>query len=315
MLVLIFKILLQVLTFGLALLLGGLDYWWHDKRTRPFKQARKAFIVLAVLSLLGSIGLTVFDDINDRQKERETREELSKVQKQNDGLQAGVAILSNKSSDILAEQRNSFLSVLGDQRKIGLDTASKIDTSANFLQSGIEQGIRRQENLLGQQQATLNNLTGGDSYCYLMLSNPGPNSAFMTVVHSGDYTLFDVTMELLDLDRFEETLKQMPSDVFRARKLSGRKIEPGNVSPGRALLMETVSLPPGNQLRLAIEIWARNGRFNEVLTLRKVNGSWKTAMKVERDNFTDKNPNATPTLLQQILDPQFPKDSKGQIQW
>ena len=68
-------------------------------------------------------------------------------------------------------------------------------------------------------------------------------------------------------------------------------------------------------IRYNIFISARNGMFTELLRLRKVNGVWKSAMKVEKKNYSEKTPNAPPTLLKEQVDPDFPKDKNGQIQW
>jgi hypothetical protein len=74
-------------------------------------------------------------------REASLNERLKKVQEQNDGLQNGIAILSNKSSGILDEQRNNFISLLDDQRRLGSETAKKVDDSTNLLHAGIGKSI------------------------------------------------------------------------------------------------------------------------------------------------------------------------------
>src|SRR6476659_2798990 len=154
MILLIFKILLQILAFGVALSLGLLDYWFTDKRTRRFKRARRAFVGVAVGFLIGSIVLTIIDEFENRRKEEGLRGEVAKVQKQNDGLQAGIAALTDKSAEMLNEQRNSFVSVLEDQRRTGLETSNTIRSASDLLQSSIRQTI-------SQQKRTLDSITGG----------------------------------------------------------------------------------------------------------------------------------------------------------
>src|SRR5437868_3815823 len=146
--VLLFKIILQIIAVALAVLVSSLDYIWHDKRTKRFKQGRVILFALSAAFLLGSIILTAIDYFETNRKEEVLKGQLSKVQEQNDGLQKGIAVLSDKSSDILSEQRNSFVSVLSDQRKIGLDTATKIEDATTLLHSGIANSIAIQKNLL-----------------------------------------------------------------------------------------------------------------------------------------------------------------------
>lgn len=56
-----FRILVQVLALGSALLIAVLDYYWRDKRTIHFKRGRQLLLLLAVASLVASVTLTVID--------------------------------------------------------------------------------------------------------------------------------------------------------------------------------------------------------------------------------------------------------------
>src|SRR4051794_17794529 len=70
---LLVKLILQVLAVALAILVNRLDYWWSDKRTRKFKLGRRALLVLSGAFLIGSVVVTVNDDVQNRLQ----REELT----------------------------------------------------------------------------------------------------------------------------------------------------------------------------------------------------------------------------------------------
>lgn len=290
MLLLILKVLLQLFAFGLALLLSGLDYWWHDRHTRRFKQARQAFIAFALISLLGSIALTVFDDLDTNRKEEQTRRELKKVQEQNEGLQLGVAVLADQSSNILTEQRNSFVGVLGEQRKSGLDTAQKIESATNELRSGISDAIAQQENLLKKQETTINTLTSQGSYCYLHVRGPiftGQNKLTLVMQFVGDYPLYDVSVTIYD------------SDKLKKRYDLGTVFVSGKVR-------EEVDLTGLSEKKYYVSISTRFRHFYEELLFKKVNGTWTTAFIVQDMPLRSKGW-PQPKLIKLYTDPDFPK--------
>lgn len=148
MLYLASKVAMQIIAVALAILASYLNYLWSDKRTRKFKRGRRILFILSFIFLFGSIGVTLVDEYSKRQEAAEAAKreaalnsQIRKVQEQNDGLQKGIAVLSEKSSGILQEQRDSFFSVLNDQRKIGDDTAEKIEGSANLLRRRVDNSI------------------------------------------------------------------------------------------------------------------------------------------------------------------------------
>jgi hypothetical protein len=95
------KILLQALTFAVAILAVVLDYWRPDRRTTINRRLRKAIIGTAITLLLVSIGVTVYDEISSNRKEQKLNQQLQNlteqnvtVTKQNESLRNEVAALS-----------------------------------------------------------------------------------------------------------------------------------------------------------------------------------------------------------------------------
>lgn len=142
------KVILQILAVGLAILVNYLDYLWHDKRTRRFKLGRRTLFMMSFVFLIGSVLVTVNDEYTKRleaqeaaKREASLERQLNKLREQNDGLQKGISILSDKSSNIIDEQRSSVVSLLEEQRKVGVDTAEKIEGATDLLDSRVNQSI------------------------------------------------------------------------------------------------------------------------------------------------------------------------------
>jgi hypothetical protein len=140
MLFLSFKVALQVIAVVLAMLVAYLDYLWSDKRTRRFKAARRMLFILSFVFLFGSIAATILDETRKSQEARDAllkeialNSQVRKVQDQNDGLQKAIGLLSDKSTSLIDEQRNSFVSVLETQRQSVLETSKTIGESTSRL--------------------------------------------------------------------------------------------------------------------------------------------------------------------------------------
>jgi hypothetical protein len=67
---LLLKILLQVLAFGMAVFVGLLDYVTNDKRTRKFKRNRLLFIFSGIFLLASIVLLIVDEQANQRELEK-----------------------------------------------------------------------------------------------------------------------------------------------------------------------------------------------------------------------------------------------------
>jgi hypothetical protein len=242
---LLLKVILQITAVGLAVLVGALDYVWHDKRTRRFKHTRKLLFVFVAIFLFTSVLVTVFDDLENNRKEAELRGQLVAVQEQNDSLQK-------------------------------------------------------------QQQFTLNNVTGGDSFCYIKFILGKSNRAGMWLVSRGEYPLYGVHGRIWNPDDnfiFQENTNE---GILMKRKKDDITFGPIDLPPNRVATLTPINLPVTDkeEQRIIVNFSARNGVFREVLRLRRINGEWKGAFKVYRDPAT-----GPVTLLYEETDKDFPPDN------
>ena len=79
----------------------------------------------------------------------------------------------------------------------------------------------------------------------------------------------------------------------------------GNMIKGTASMIRRFPLGTGSKRDFNIFFSARNGLFTQLLRLRKIDGKWIYAMKVERDG----------KLIFEKVDDNFPKTDQGQVQW
>jgi hypothetical protein len=155
---------------------------------------------------------------------------------------------------------------------------------------------------------------GGDSFCYVSLISANQTGAYISVTHQGKYPLYDVSVRMVELDAFgvnsDESIKTLEDIQNRSINL-----DVGNMSPGFSQMTGKVTFSNPDKVKYNIFIVARNGSFTQNLRMHNVNGVWKSANRVMRDNFTSENPNAPPTILIEQIDPDFPKNKDGQPDW
>lgn len=208
-----------------------------------------------------------------------------------------------KADSLLRAQRDKFEY---DLRKSG----EKIET---LSQTNIELNTEIAE--LNRKIAAT--LTGGDNYCYFLPSRPGEKSniADLMLINEGEYPLYDISIKIDDVEKLlgiikdEQKKGNLPYDsrtrvntmLFEASKI----LRVGNMGPKQAVELGGLHLPNTDKKSYNIYITARNGSFMQVLRFRRVNSKWKMAMQVRRGA----------KVLEESIDPDFPRNAKGKIDW
>ncbi len=178
-----------------------------------------------------------------------------------------------------------------------------------------ESALRAKSDEIAELNKTIAaSITGGDSFCYYSLTNFGTDSAIASVLPEGNYPLYDVVIRIADVEDLIEVSKN-PSLTVEEILSKDKVLNLGNLSGKQAVLLGTVKLPHSDNIRYSISITARNGMFGEEIRLKKVKGVWKSAMKVTRINSSGETPDAPDTLLKEFVDPDFPRNKDGQVDW
>lgn len=144
-------------------------------------------------------------------------------------------------------------------------------------------------------------ITGGKSFCCANLSQSYLGESNLTIMHQGDFPLYDLTLSVVDLDKFNE-FEHNPDYAHEYQKL----FSIGTMLPRQINNLCKVPVTDQEHSKsFNIFFSARNGMFSELLRLKKINNEWVSAMKVLGDEKT---------LLEAVSD-SYPKGSNGEIDW
>lgn len=225
---------------------------------------------------------------------------------------------SREKSDRIAELNEK---IAADQRGLRIKADEQLQLQIELREkSDAIAELNRQLAAKSDEIASLNrsiaaSITGGDSYCYMLFTIVGPNSAQLAVIHQGNYPLYDVSFRIVDLDIFERVLKANPVLTFDSTKSAEVVVPIGNLSPGQARALPHVISFDTDKPRYNIFISARNGMFTQLLRLRKVSGQWRFALQVTKSNYSEKSPNALPSIIKEQIQEGFPRMQNGQVDW
>ncbi len=246
---------------------------------------RHRILVLVSFFMFGAVGV-----IATNQQASESARETTAA---NTALSTGLTNLQRSTEEITRLQGlNTQL-----QQKL-LDSSSEI-------------------NQLSKQN--IETVTGGDSFCYAFIKASWP---YFSVVHRGKYPLYDVNIRVVDVEKFETirppvspTAPKLTDDEFQ-KALLGVTINIGTLFPNASIMARSSVFPSGafpfsssGQQDFDIYFSARNGFWTEKLRWRRIKDKWVYAMRVERDE------NKTIKILHQEIEKEFPRNSKGAVDW
>jgi len=157
----------------------------------------------------------------------------------------------------------------------------------------------------------LSSITGGNSYCKLTFMFLDNNDALMMVIPSGEFPLFDVSLRIVDLEKFEEDTKKNLSLESLSKSQIIRNI--GNVSPKTTVTMGKINLGSGDKKDYNVFISARNGHLQQLIRLRRVDGKWLQANSMKR--MEEKNGELASVTISEDIPDGFPRNEKGKVDW
>jgi len=159
-------------------------------------------------------------------------------------------------------------------------------------------------------------ITGGDSFCFLEIAATGGpmiDNPQILAMHQGKFPVYDVFFQIKDQDKVEAVIKSESAwkDGLIIEHLNENSISfnVGTCTPGLVKMLRRLSLGSGKERRFTVTITARNGLYNQSISCKRINGAWKIASKVTHLNGVNR------VTLHERIDPGFPKNSIGQIDW
>jgi len=154
-----------------------------------------------------------------------------------------------------------------------------------------EQNIQLTNNIKEQSEIINSNITGGDSYCYLLTSYAGMNNFNIILVNDGSYPMSKIQVRIVDLDELNATknltLELLTKYTFHIDELLGKMSQKIGMMP---------LSPQKNEASFNIFINAKNGEFIQLLRLRKFDNVWYFAYRVKKGD----------QILLERIDEKFP---------
>jgi len=206
---------------------------------------------------------------------------------------AGV-IRSDESKKIIF--RKNFLFIFAGVAFIGIGTFLNATEQAkveNDLIIELKKNSKLNEKIAQISEKSLATITGGKSYIVVMPTFMSKDREYVSLIVTsyGDYPLYDVKIDITDVDlssEIENTFSleeknSKPGLVVSEIMKATYNYTVGNKTQGQAKLIPykfKLNHNGLNKRRFSINIFARNGIFNEQLRMKKIGNDWVSAYKV-----------------------------------
>jgi hypothetical protein len=202
--------------------------------------------------------------------------------------------------------------------------SKRLDDTIKTIKNMSEESVRigtlnkqLEEQLLDESKAitslsklSINNATGGDSFCYLFIKPTEDGKGwYPNFFHSGKYPLYGVNARFVDLEKFNDIIKKHQQITFQ--DLDDNSFHIGDMITGTSLPIWNIIIPWSDAQSHAYNIFfsARNGLWDQKVRLRKINGQWVRATLVKKQTANKSQ------ILFQMIDKSFPRNSKGEVDW
>jgi len=179
--------------------------------------------------------------------------------------------------------------------------ADSIANSMSENQRAVEATMDRMKGLAAITKDTVNEATGGDSFCFVDMG-PIPEGLIAHLVQKGKYPVFDVRLNITDLNALDSAIKSGAPSLLVGTRTFGTIdfLSRGLWQPLGVYLLD----PKEEYVRYNISIFARNGSFTELLRLKRLkDGSWTSALLVHASYETKKG------IVFERIHRQFPVES------
>lgn len=182
---------------------------------------------------------------------------------------------------------------------------SRVEDNLVELQRGVKSLLNELET---KTKDVIAQVTGGDSFCYLMLGSllADSDTGILVVIHQGRHPMFDVSARIVDVEASDRVSLEKKGFTYETFRQTDIRKELGNMIPGHCIdLGEVWNLGKNSETRrFNIFFTARSGSFTQLLRFKKVGRHWLHATKVERAGTIYEN-----------IQPGFPRNEKGGVDW
>ncbi len=173
---------------------------------------------------------------------------------------------------------------------------NKVENSFDQIESKTIEILKKLE--LASQEL-VGNITGGDSFIYLLVNVDGTS----TFVQIGNYLVHETSVRLCDLEEFGRIHKAgltsypFSSDTF---------FQVPALLPQHCVKGPNFELKNKNKFYLNLFYTSRNGAFGQAIRMTRVNGGWSIALQVKDQKGNE---------IYRMVHPNFPLNSSGLVDW
>ncbi|KQW96992.1 hypothetical protein ASC94_09295 [Massilia sp. Root418] len=155
----------------------------------------------------------------------------------------------------------------------------------------------------------LSNITGGDSYCFLMFlelnrlrkHSDELGKATLLLQRLGQYPISELSIWIVDRD-LELPEGAGVGDIAKR----GKHIEIGGFARRRKVLTQSLTFDASsNEKCFDIYLSAMNGTIHQKIWVQRIEGQWLVASRVEKDGI----------VLLDSVDSSFPRTDDGDVAW
>jgi hypothetical protein len=177
-------------------------------------------------------------------------------------------------------------------------------------QSALDTTLRKMNDLAILSSENIKMVTGGDSFCYMSLLNPDATAAIPIFIHHGDYPLYNVKANIIDLVQLKARMAKYPTTFFPFANLV---INVGDLTPHLAVPFNTpLAIGDSSKRDINVNFSAKNGVWSEEYRIRSTKNGLREAILVKMTVPPDKkNQKFTDKTVFTKIDKDFPQSVLG----
>lgn len=176
--------------------------------------------------------------------------EIADLKSQNTMLNSTVGTLNNK----VDEQQNRILDLIKQNSDLSLQLG------------------KAAENIYG-------NVTGGNSFCELIITPQTETTARMILLAHGEFPQYEINIRIVDLALFGKNNDYSEEGLKKSQVI----LNIGNMSPESSEMLNVLQGDfSSNKKAFNIFFSARNGFYVETLRLFKIDNLWKRSIKIHK---------------------------------
>lgn len=253
--------------------------------------------IVFVGGLLGLIGAFWLQRSQNKESKQMHEQLIAKNDKLSHENKQAYKQLAEKTDEYAKKQERASEEVRELQQKLIEKSDVNIQKTEDIAKLNAELAESQKE-IAKLSIETNNNVTGGNSFCYVTLSPSNDNKIKIDIFHRGEYTLHNLKMYITNVSAMDRLIgnngpvrKAIERDVGRFRHRNAIVMEIGNLSPSPSQLPKGLGELSGNSVNdwtvndsYYIEFFVDNRRWQQSYSYTNNAGSMHRSIMVKKDD-------------------------------